>query len=248
MTKLTDKITKKIKEEKIQPISKWKFLMKDYLIWTAFGISVIIGGLAFAVIIFLLTNNDWSIYRNLDKSFIEYTFLSLPYFWIMFLGIFSAVAYYNYKHTKSGYKYNPLLAILASIILSFILGSTLFYAGLGSKIEDAFVDKFPYYKNIMEKRMEIWNNSGQGLLAGTIEKVNDSSFIIKDLSGKKWEVNIENAVVKKVMVIQEGAMVKIIGRDDGDNLFIAEQLRPWMGGGYGNRGAGRVKGIQMHRY
>lgn len=236
MDKLTDSIVSKIKKEKIAPAPKWMFLAKNYSIWMLFILAVIIGGLAFAVILFLLTDNDWDIYKQLDKSFGEYLLLSLPYFWIIFLGLFSVAAFYNYKHTKKGYRQSPYLIVVASILASVVIGTVFFYAGLGSKIENIFADNFPYYENFTQHRMDVWNNPERGLLAGTITEADDKdNFILKDFEGKDWEIQSGSASWAGRVIFQEGEQIKIIGEKKNDNIFSAQQIRPWMSRGRGMR-------------
>jgi len=234
MDKLTDSIINKIKKEKISPAPKWIFLAKDYSIWTLFIMAIIIGGLAFAVILFLLTNNDWDIYKHLDKSFGEYLLLSLPYFWIIFLGLFSIVALYNYKYTKKGYRRSPHLIVGVNILASVIIGTVFFYAGLGLKIENIFADNFPYYRNFTQHKLNVWNNPERGLLSGVITKAdNKDSFILKDFKGRMWEIQAGGAFWGRRVIFQKGERIKIIGKKKSNSIFSARQIRPWI-----NRGRG----------
>lgn len=243
MDKLTGSIISKIKKEKISPAPKWMFLAKNYSIWTLFVLAVIIGGLAFAVILFLLTDNDWDIYKHLDKSFGEYLLLSFPYFWIIFLGLFSTAAFYNYKHTKKGYRRDPHLIIGANILISVIIGTVFFYAGLGSKIENVFADNIPYYRNHAQYKLDVWNNPEKGLLAGVItEAGNKDSFVLKDFEGEKWEIQASSAFWGGRVIFQKGERIKIIGKKKSDDIFSAQQIRPWM-----NRGRGMWKNSDRGR-
>ena len=55
MTKLSEKVLKEIKEKKIEPAPRWQFLLKDYFVWLSFAASVIIGAIAFCVILYFLS-------------------------------------------------------------------------------------------------------------------------------------------------------------------------------------------------
>ena len=67
MTKksISKKILQKIRKEQIKPKPKWEFLLKNYVFWGAFILSIIVGGLASSVAIFRLVNNDWDIMHKL---------------------------------------------------------------------------------------------------------------------------------------------------------------------------------------
>jgi hypothetical protein len=224
----------KIKEKKIEPRSKWRFLLKDYLIWVFFGLAILIGSMAFSVIIFLLTDNDWDVYKYLDKSFTSYVILSFPYLWIIILASFSFLAYFNYRHTKVGYKINPIAIVLVSVLISIFLGSILFKSGFGQAIDYTFSKNIPYYEKMIIYRQALWSNPEKGLFAGRIIEINNkNNFYIKSLDGEKWQI-VGDDILWKGSVPQElGIRIKIIGEIDSDNIFIANEIRPWIGKGGG---------------
>ena len=79
---------------------------------------LIIGGFSFGVIIYLIQNKDWDLYAEMNESFASFVLLSLPYLWFVLLALFFIIAYFNFKHTKSGYKFKLYYVLLISIILS----------------------------------------------------------------------------------------------------------------------------------
>lgn len=229
MKEISKKALERIKKEKIEPTPKWKFLLKDYITWFSFVLSIIIGSFGFAMVLFMLLNHDWDIYRYLNRTFIEHLLVSLPYLWILFLLFFIFLADYNLKHTKRGYRYKTYLVLLASIIISLIMGSLLYYFGIGTKINDIFAHNFPYYRRVFYPREEIWNNPEKGLLAGIITNVkSENEFSLKDFKEKIWQIEAKDAYLKKAIIIREGEKIKIIGELKSINIFIAKEIRPWV--------------------
>ncbi|MBU1152058.1 hypothetical protein KJ632_04520, partial [Patescibacteria group bacterium] len=102
--KFAKNILKKIRDQHISPRPRWEFLLKDYTMWVAFGLCVIIGGIASSVTIFRLINSDWDVYERTGHSFASFAFESMPYFWILLFALFVVIAYLNFTHTKKGYK------------------------------------------------------------------------------------------------------------------------------------------------
>jgi len=230
MKNLADKIASKIKSEEIKPKSKWIFLLKDYFIWSIFGFSIIIGGLAFVVILFIFTTSDWDMHRYLEGGFGMHFLTVLPRLWIGTLILFLLVAYYNYRHTKSGYRYKAYLVVLASVIMSIAIGTGLFFMGLGSKIEQFFANNLPYYGGYMQHRVEMWNQPEKGLLAGEIVKIkSDDVLEVKDFNNTIWQIDVSDALWRGGSVTQVGKQIKIIGTKKTDNEFIAQEVRPWTG-------------------
>jgi len=225
-------IFNKIKEKKIEPKSKWKFLLKNYLIWVFFSLAILVGSIAFSVIIFLLTDNDWDVYKYLDKNFISYILLSLPYIWIIILIIFSFLAYLNYKHTKSGYRINPITIVFISILLSVFAGGIMFSIGFGKIIDSTLSKNMPYYEKMIGYRQAVWNNPEKGLLAGKIIKINnENDFYIKSLDDKDWQIVGDNIFWKGSTSSELDMRIKIVGEMRDDNIFYAKEIRSWTKGG-----------------
>lgn len=221
-------ILKNIEDKKIKPKSKWVFLAKDYLVWGLFVLATLVGAMAISVIIFIINDNDWDIYKYLQKSIWAYFLILMPYFWIIILGILSFLAYFNYTHTRKGYLLNPYLVIFGSILFSIILGWALFAVGASQKIDKIFAQKIPYYKNTEMYKNVFWNNPAKGLLAGEIIQINDSnSFLLRDLEDNSWQIVGENIIWKEKVAAVAGEKIKIIGQIKEANLFRAQEVRPW---------------------
>ena len=230
MTELSENILEEIKEKHIIPKPRWEFLLRDYVIWGMFAVLVIFGSIAFSVLVFMITDHDWDIYKNLGKSFWEFLLMSLPYFWIVLILAFSVFAWYDLKKTKSGYRYTFTKIGLANIGLSILLGTVFFYSGMGMKIENAFADNIPFYRAMHPARgISIWENPEKGLLAGEITGfIDDQGFNLRDLKNQDWIINALNSVWPGGVKSSEGMIIRIIGQQTGESTFQASEVRPWM--------------------
>jgi hypothetical protein len=217
-----------IKEKKIQPKPKWEFLLKEYLIWV-FGIgSLLVGGLAFSVIIHMSITNDWDVYEYINNSLVSFILATLPYFWLMCLGIFIALAYYNFKHTKSGYHYQIHALVLVSVISSILLGGVFYSVGLGRTLDVVFSENVPAYHQFMNHRRALWKHPEKGLLAGIITEKNGDDIKVKDFDGKTWSISLDDIIFDDDLDIEKGSRVRLIGRVTSDGEFKAERLMPWV--------------------
>lgn len=233
MGDLGSKILEKIKEEKIEPKPHWQFLLKDYFIWLAFAVSVVVGALAFCVTLSIIIDNDWDIYRYLEIGPFEHFLISLPHLWILLLLLFLAVAYYNYRHTKKGYCCRAFTILALSILGSVILGTFFHILGLGGRIDRTLSRNFPVYQQIhcCCHRQDIWTQPEKGLLGGRIKRIlTPKRFNLEDFSGSLWEIERdEDTLLRNGVVIFEGNEVKVIGERKENNLFHALEIRLWRG-------------------
>jgi hypothetical protein len=226
---ISDKILEKIKEDKIRPKAKWEFLLKDYFIWSLFGFCLFLGSLASSVVIYLMRNNDWDLYKYASGSFFEFFFITLPYFWLIIFIIFIVVAFINFKHTKKGYLFSLGKVIFFCLFLSFILGGAVYAAGFGKMIDNALSDKLPYYNCFMEHRREIWNQPGRGILAGRIIDAEQKHFTLIDVEGENRCVDCQILEVCEFAKRHIGKNIKIVGKED-DPCFRGQMIRLWREG------------------
>lgn len=229
--KFNREFLEKIKEEKITPKPKWHFLLKNYLVWGAGLASLIIGGVAFSVVIYLTRNNDWDAYKQAGESFGSFILLTIPYFWLVFLGLFVFLVYYNVKHTKNGYRYPLVIISLINVVASIVLGGAFYFLGVGRAIDEILGERAPFYGQIINQRMGYWINPEEGRLAGVVVSIESrDKFILLDLNKKDWWVVNKEDSVGKIIV---GEPIKMIGKRISENVFEAEQFFPALGPGGG---------------
>ena len=232
MKNISNEVLKKIKDNNIKPKPRWYFITKNYFIWSIFGISIILGSFAFSMIIFIINQLDWAIYHYIGESFLKTVFISLPYLWLIFLILFTGVAYYNFIHTKRGYRFKFISILLISLVISITLGTGLYFNGFSERLENVFSEKIPYYNRLVYSCEEQWMRPERGLLAGTITETGlpENSFILKDLNNNQWKIEASKAIWKGKLTPATGLKIKLIGKVINNNNFKAMEIRPWQQG------------------
>ncbi|RLC36848.1 hypothetical protein DRH27_04605 [Candidatus Falkowbacteria bacterium] len=225
--KFGKKIINKIVKEKIRPKSKWQFLLRDWVVWGAGILSLVIGSLSFAVILYLYKFNDWNLYLQITDSFAEFILLTLPYFWLLFVVIFIFILYYNIKHTKKGYRYPLPVVLAASVLLSIMLGSLFFKVGLGQAIDDVLGQKAPLYTQLFNRQLSYWSEPQKGRLSGiVISIITDTEFLLLDLEKNEWK--IVNTSERRLLtdLIQIKRPIRLIGEIISEDIFEVERIMP----------------------
>lgn len=231
MNKLTKNVIEQIKNKNIKPVPKWEFMLKEYFINGLFVVNLIVGSIGFAITLYILTNNEEVIDGLPNTDIIQWLIFSVPFVWILITIFFIVTAYYNFKHTIEGYKFSVARILLVNIFITFLIGIALTFTGTSEKLNNVFTTNIPYYNNIFDLRGQMWMRPNEGYLAGSItstDNINDN-IIIRDLNGKEWVVDINDAIIKGRVVIQENEKIKIIGKLTNPSDFHAIEIRPWSG-------------------
>jgi hypothetical protein len=225
-----------IKKQHISPRPRSFFFLKRSTVWGLFMLSIVLGALAGAVIIFQLSNAEWELYRHLRHSVIEFLLLVVPYFWVLFLGGLTALSFYYFRRTSGGYRYRTATVVLVNIVLSMLGGTVIHVSGFSERLEVMFQDTIPFYEGVESHKQKIWMAPERGLLAGKISAVmSNGRMVLRDLKGKEWQVDAAGATWRGRLSPVMGLEIKLIGRIDGKDGFIAEEIRPWRGRGKNQR-------------
>lgn len=223
------KIIEKIKEQKMKPIPKWRFIMKNALTWLVFILSIILGALAFSVVLFSIQQVDFNLLSELSSSWLTWMLGLLPFFWLIALLIFLATAIIGIRNSKKGYKFTAMALVGFSVGYSILLGTLFFISGGGRWLEYTFASSVSIYESIQDKKVKMWVIPDEGYLAGTVEDRQGEVFILRDFKGSAWTVEFLDADMPPAVLIEKGTEVKIIGQMTGTGMFRAEMIRPWGG-------------------
>lgn len=233
MGKTSKKVLEKIKEEEIQIIPKWKFMLKESFVKILFIVNIFWGSVGFGIILYLLLNNDVFEDKSLTNSLVEKIVFGIPFAWILLTLFFVFVAYYNFKNTQEGYRYNVIKILLLGLFISCFLGTILYFTKLSERLNTLFVKNVPYYIHTMDMRSRVWMRPQEGFLAGEIKSVNMEQKIIEliDLEGNIWKIYFQDSVIKIRVELEKSEEIKIIGRMSSEGIFEAFEIRPWEGSG-----------------
>ena len=225
MSIITEKIIQKIQFEHIQPLPKKFFLLKQCLIWLCDFLLLILSGFLTAVIIFLIKNQDWDIAQRFTIFKPLFIFFILPYFWLILLLAASALVYYNYRHTKYGYRLKFSLIIFVFLVFNLTFGFIFYQLDIGHALEEKISNNFTFYHQINNNHL-LWQAVDKGLLAGQVIAQEKNNLTILDFEQNIWQISLSEKITYWPIINEK---IKIIGQRIGERKFLAEEIRPWCG-------------------
>lgn len=241
----SEKLIDAIKSKGIRPVSKWRFFMRNTFVATGFLLAVVLGALAFSIVLFAVQQTDFSVIGHLSHSRLELFLGLLPIFWILLLVLALFTAMFGIRYSEKGYKFTLARQVGYSAALSILLGTLFFITGGAQRLEKAFAINVSLYESIQEKKIKLWMMPEQGNLAGRIDQVGDSTLQLTDFYDAKWTIRIgNNTFIAPVVLLEKGEEIKMTGVKAGKGQFEATDIRPWQGpgsrglhgGGPGGRG------------
>lgn len=235
MEDVSKKVLKEIKEKRVVMTPKWHFAVFKILTFFLLGLLLLLGVFIFSLIYHLIFNFELGgiMGRNFSAQMI---IRGLPYFWFLVLGIAIILWVLEFLKTSFGYKIKTGFVVFSLIFITFIFGFGLYSLGTGEILENFMENNFPTYGNIVKTPKSFWLQPEKGLLSGKIVNLNEEieNLTIKDWEEKSWEVNYAGAVILKGVVLKNRKKVKIIGKENGDCCFEAEEIRAWPREKWGN--------------
>lgn len=229
---LSSEVLERIKTEGIAPVPRWRFLLKDSVMWGTFAVSCLIGMTAVAAALFVLANSGFRFYLATHDNFLTFFFDVMPVMWILALAAFVGIGYYHFRHTKRGYRY-PLIAVIAfSILLSVAGGTALYGMGIGKIVEEKIGGRIHGPLYVMQK--EWWVRPERGLLAG--ERLSNALppevMVLRAFDGTVWHIETTDLREPDVRMLEESSLVRVIGvplapTSSGEVVFHACFIFPW---------------------
>lgn len=226
---VSDKSLQLIKQDKISQKPRWQFILKDAITWLGLIGALVLSALVLGVSIFVLNESDLDVRIRVGQSFIGNIFEAIPFLLIFLFIMAVIVAYFNFRRTKTGYRYSGLLVIIVSLILSLSLGGTIYVSGLSKECDRIFSEHVPNYTNLVKPNQdEVWNHPELGLLAGQVIKVDPrQKLLLIDFTDETWIVNIADVPQTTRTLAKEGKVVKLLGKQIDNDTFNANEIRIW---------------------
>ena len=240
---LADSITSQIEKEKIEPIASWKFHVRYALFWLLFCIAVVIGALAFSLILYFFLEADFG---HSPSPFVHIV-QTLPVIWITSFVLFFALGYWGLKHTPKGYKVPLWIFCISNICITLCVGFGLYAFDIPEDIDKA-TQSIPFMRGLENRQEELWSQSEKGLLGGTVVSATSDSLVLEDFNGGVWNVLLSEEIQEKgekmqppkrgntqppsIEQLMQGKKVKLKGEVTQPQTFYAEEMLPWRKGSF----------------
>lgn len=231
---IRDRVFSTIEEQNVEPRPCYVFWCQNSAMWLIWLVTVLLGALATAVLVFTSTYRYYDMYEAMHDNFITFFLQALPVLWIVAFIVLMLVAMQGIRATRRGYRLSPTLVGGSSVGLSVVLGILVSSMGFGLVVDQMLGEYAPMYNSAAKREQGMWQQPDQGRLLGRATNseselgVNQVEFT--DSRGQMWLIDTQELRAGDRDLLQSQKRVRVLGTqlDEKDARFHACGVFPWM--------------------
>jgi hypothetical protein len=228
VNELDKRVLEQIKERGLSPRPYAYFFAKRSVFWTLAAVSILLGAVSVAALIFAAGDYLSTGGRGFDEMPLDDVFKYLPLIWTGLLALFVASAYFTVRQTPRAYRVSPLSHLTSVLVLSAALGGLLHMAGAGRRAHEFLVSHLPSYERVTRPADKAAANPDKGWLAGTALTFDGkSSLTLRDFKGETWTVDTAGAKLSLDEPLGSEEDISIKGTRTGADTFKATSIEDW---------------------
>jgi hypothetical protein len=228
VTDLAKKVLETIEKRGLTPRPYTYFLAKRSVFWTLAALSILLGAVSVAVLIFAAQDYLATGGRGFDEMPLDDVFEYLPYVWLATLAAFLASAYYAVRQTPGSYRYKTWQLLSAVVAVCGALGVALHAADAGRHVHGFLSSNFSAYDRLTRSPAKVAPAPALGVLTGAVLSFDGKSMLtLKDFTGKVWTVDVSGAKVTLDAPLGGEEDVEIKGVQTGPATFHAQSIADW---------------------
>jgi hypothetical protein len=228
---ISQQVVERIKNDHISPKPRWRFQAERFAAFSFLAFFLIIGALALSLIMELVEEMDLNNVLTRPRG-ISLSIYSFPYFWLIVLMIFAALAVADFFRTRNGYRYKIRNVALIFIGSTVILGTLFYTLGISENLHLFLGQNVASYSNVVKDPYSLWSQPDDGLLSGVILSTDDKCRCMQvvDWGRNIWDVDYSQALIRSDVLMNDGEGIRILGQKKDKNKFEAEKIDPWTRG------------------
>ena len=229
---IRDRVFSTIEEKKVAPTPCYVFWCQNSAMWLVWLLTVLLGALATAVLLFTSTYRYYDIYEAMHDNFVTFFLQALPVLWILAFVVLMFVAMRGMRATRRGYRLSPLVVGGSSVGVSVLLGVVASSLGFGFVVDKTLGEYAPMYHSQAEREQAMWQQPEQGRLIGVVDTTaatSDTYTTFIDSVGVAWVINTAELRPRDKELLASQQTVRVLGKEmvAKSDYFHACGVFPW---------------------
>ena len=227
MNKLDEEVLARIERLGLKPQSYIAVLGHRAAFWCLAGLSILLGAISFAVLIFAAFDVARTGGQDFDQMPFDDVAIALPAIWGACSIVFAVSAWFGVSRTKRGYRYRPPLVMALAMIVSLALGGALYGLDVGRRVHEFLAEHIPAYEAYTAIPYAEWSRPDEGYLGGEVLSMQGQSLRLRSFDGVEWLVDTAGAEITTDGTPFEEGDVAIRGTRTGLKSFKAISVAPF---------------------
>jgi len=224
MSKISQNVLDKIKEDDLKPKPKWVFVLWNVMLIASFISAILVGALVTGLVILKLSHLEWGFMRIIGDGVLPGYWEVLPIMWLGLLVLVVILASQVFEMMEGNYKYSHWIVLGGAVVSSILLGGVVYASRLADVLENSLRANLNVYEQMETLAEQKWNLPEKGLLPGKIIEIRESDFDLEDLKDNEWIVTADLEMIKRAR-LQPNQMIMVIGEKTADGEFLARDIK-----------------------
>ncbi|NBD74357.1 hypothetical protein GVX82_04950 [Patescibacteria group bacterium] len=179
-----DRILTTIKDQQVTPTPRWRFLLREYLVWVVVVLALVLGAIAAGLVVFVGAN-----LQLVPTGALPHALLSNLFLWLGVFLLLATAAVWQFGRTARGYRYS-LASVGGGALATGLVGGVVLFACGGMPAADQMAQEaVPGYTPLSEQARTYWLAPSEGRLVGVVVFSGPRQhFVLEDPSGGRWVV------------------------------------------------------------
>lgn len=215
MSKMSQSILEKIKQEHRMPVPHWRFVFKNIVVWTLVVSTVILSAVFLGTQLAQLLNAEWLIADRWPGGRIGFLRESISWLWVMGVLLCGIGAITFLRWTKRGYRYSFAWMSFLLIAATVTTGGLLLPTGVPQQFRI-------WHDQYLPPKIDVarFHNPAEGRLMGEIISEADDTLLLEAVDQQVWEL----WVFQEYAVIPED-LVEVFGEVIDPSTFAVLSIR-----------------------
>lgn len=231
MSEFTQKTLAEIAKKHIRPIPRWMTWLRNGVYWVGVVALALFSALATATSFHAVSEIDWDAYVKADFSWFQIVLSGVPVFSVVLVIFFFWVMIYFLHQTRHGYRYSMVFLVSVFFSTSIVFGYFIEVSPLDEPTERFLLYALPHKDTLPTKLLPSatsqWSQPEKGLLGGTVLSSTATDFTLIDASEKLWTIEYTKESLDADARLEPYEAIKVIGNQEDDNTFKADEIRDW---------------------
>jgi hypothetical protein len=223
---LSVEVLARIREERIEPLPRWRFFLPRIVFWAITALSIALGSTIVVTVLSILLDLNGDLPGTLPiHVFISAGFATVPLLWLVLILVLVIIATLVIRTTGRGYRFPIGKILVASVVGTLVLGGALYALGDRPPLERFLGPAAFMGPSIHDRHMAFWANPEEGRIIGRVVSLSGGTIMLQTSPQQTRTLVFPDRDWELPEFVATGTVVRAVGEWDG-SVFRVKAFLP----------------------